>query len=264
MTIKVLGVIPSRYAATRFPGKGLADIHGKPMIWHVHRQATKAKLLDAIVIATEDARIEKACQELGLDVVMTGDRHATGTDRVAEVTTKINAQIYVNIQGDEPMIDPRAIDSVAEAIIAASPATMASNGFNEIADPTNAVDTNVVKVVMALDGAALAYSRSPIPFPKGGPAIFHRQLGLYAFRKTALRRFAALKAGPLEEAENIEMLRFLEHGYRIQMARGPNEESVSVDTKADLDRVRTLMQPPRVSVRKARTTARNPPRTPRR
>jgi 3-deoxy-manno-octulosonate cytidylyltransferase (CMP-KDO synthetase) len=239
--MRVLGVIPCRYGAVRFPGKPLADIHGKPMMWHVYMRARQARRLDGLVIATDDPRIEAVGRGLGLEMVMTGTGHPTGTDRVAECATRVDAAIYVNIQGDEPLIDPAAIDAVAEAIVSSGPETLASNGFNDITDPTNVVDTNVVKVVMALDGGAMAYSRSPIPFPKGSAVTYRRQLGLYAFRKEGLEKFAALPQGPLEAAEGVEMLRFLEHGHRVQMVRVPNDEAIPVDTPADLERIRELV-----------------------
>ncbi len=219
--MSVLGVIPCRYGATRFPGKSLADIHGKPMMWHVYQQARKARLLDEVTIATDDTRIEDVCYELGLSVVMTGTHHPTGTDRVAECATKKEADFYVNIQGDEPMIEPDAIDTVTRAIVESDGDTLASNAFNDIADPTSVIDTNVVKVIMATSGAALAYSRSPIPYPSGSAVRYHRRLGLYAFRRTGLETFSALERGPVEQAEGIEMLRFLEHGHRVQMAASP-------------------------------------------
>jgi 3-deoxy-manno-octulosonate cytidylyltransferase (CMP-KDO synthetase) len=240
--MKVLGVIPCRYGAVRFPGKPLADILGKPMMWHVYQRSRKARLVDDVVIATDDARIEDACKTHGLNVVMTGTHHVTGTDRVAECASRLAAEFYVNIQGDEPMIDPEAIDAVAQAIIDSDPHTMASNAFNDISDPTNVVDVNVVKVIMAQSGSALAYSRLPIPFPKAGAVRYHRQLGLYAFRKAGLEVFASLKPGPVESAEGVEMLRFLEHGYRVQMARVSNDEAVPVDTPENLDRVREMMR----------------------
>lgn len=240
--MKVLGVIPCRFGATRFPGKPLADIHGKPMMWHVYQQARKARLLDEVTIATDDTRIENVCHDLGLSVVMTGTHHPTGTDRVAECATKLEAEFYVNIQGDEPMIEPDAIDIVTRAIVESDGDTLASNAFNDIADPTSVIDTNVVKVIMEMSGAALAYSRSPIPFPSGSAVSYHRQLGLYAFRRTGLETFSALERGPVEQAEGVEMLRFLEHGHRVQMARVANDDAIPVDTPESLSRVRDMMR----------------------
>jgi 3-deoxy-manno-octulosonate cytidylyltransferase (CMP-KDO synthetase) len=243
--VSIVGIIPCRYGAVRFPGKSLADIHGKPMMWHVYKQAEKAGQLDAVYIATDDERISSVCEALGLKFVMTRSDHASGTDRVAECAGLIDAEIFVNVQGDEPMIDPRAIDAVAEGIAKNSDAsTMASNGYNELSNPTDVVDTNVIKVIMDRDGGALAYSRLPIPYPKGGPVQYLRQLGLYAFRKKGLEIFARHPPGPVEQAENVEMFRFLEHGYRVQMIRVPDDEGIPVDTPSDLDRVRAMIPPP--------------------
>ncbi len=240
--MKITGIIPCRYGAYRFPGKALADIHGKPMMWHVYQQALKAESLDDVFIATDDERIAAVCAELGLQSVMTRSDHATGTDRLAECATLIDCDIYVNVQGDEPMIAPQAIDTVTRGIMESEDSgTLAANGFNDIHLATDVIDTNIVKVVMATDGAALAYSRLPIPYPKDGAVQYHRQLGLYAFRKTGLETFADRSPGPVEQAEGIEMLRFLEHGYRVKMVRVPDFDGIPVDTPADLERVRKMM-----------------------
>jgi 3-deoxy-manno-octulosonate cytidylyltransferase (CMP-KDO synthetase) len=243
--MKVVAVIPCRYGAVRFPGKSLADIHGKPMLWHVHRQASKAASLDQVLIATDDERIRSVCEELGLAVMMTRGDHESGTDRVAECALRLDADILVNVQGDEPMIDPDAIERVARGIIGCGDdRVQASNGFNEIASPTDAVDTNVVKVIMGSNGDALAYSRLPIPYPKGSAVQYHRQLGLYAFRRSGLEKFSSLRPGPLERAEGVEMLRFVEHGFGVRMVQVENDEAIPVDTPSDLERIRAMMRPP--------------------
>ncbi len=240
--MKITGIIPCRFGAYRFPGKSLADIHGKPMMWHVYQQALKAESLDGVFIATDDERIAAVCGELGLQSVMTRSDHATGTDRLAECATLIDSDIYVNVQGDEPMIAPEAIDAVTRGIMDCEDSrTLASNGFNDIHLATDVIDTNVVKVIMAADGTALAYSRAPIPYPKDGAVQYHRQLGLYAFRKTGLVTFAAQCPGPVEQAEGVEMLRFLEHGHRVLMVRVPDDDGIPVDTPADLERVRKMI-----------------------
>lgn len=240
--MKVVGIIPCRYGAVRFPGKALADIHGKPMMWHVYHQALKVALLDKIFIATDDDKISNVCKELNLPVMMTRRDHPTGTDRLVECIKSIHADIYVNIQGDEPMIAPEAIDIVTQAIIKIDdPRVLASNGFRTIRDPAEAVNTNTVKVTMTVTGLALAYSRLPIPYPKDGSVQYYRQLGLYAFRKVGLETFAAHRPGPLELAEGIEMLRFLEHGYDVAMVRTHDDDGISVDTPADLEQVRRLI-----------------------
>ena len=240
--MKVVGIIPCRYGAVRFPGKALADIHGKPMMWHVYQQASKAALLNKIFIATDDDRISNVCKDLNLPVMMTRHDHPTGTDRLVECMESIRADTYVNIQGDEPMIAPEAIDVVTQAIMKIDdPRVLASNGFKAIHDPAEAVNVNTVKVTMTVTGMALAYSRLPIPYPKDGSAQFYRQLGLYAFRKVGLETFAAHRPGPLELAEGVEMLRFLEHGYGVAMVRTPDDNAISVDTLADLEQVRRLI-----------------------
>jgi 3-deoxy-manno-octulosonate cytidylyltransferase (CMP-KDO synthetase) len=242
MAPHIVAVIPCRFGASRFPGKPIADINGKPMLWHVYQQTIAAEGIDAATIATDDDRIRKVCEILDLPVLMTRSDHASGTDRVAECAARLDADIIVNVQGDEPMIEPEAIARVTRAIAACDdPNVQASNGYNEIASPSDAIDTNVVKVVMTTTGLAMAYSRLPIPYPKGGAVRHLRQLGLYAFRREGLERFAALRPGPLEQAEGVEMLRFVEHGYGVQMVQVPNDEGIPVDTPADLDRVRTLM-----------------------
>lgn len=241
--MKIVGIIPCRYGSFRFPGKPLADIWGKPMMWHVYQQARKCRRLDAVYIATDDARIEKACRDFSLNVLMTRNDHATGTDRVAECAERLEGDVFVNVQGDEPMIEPDAIGTVVDAIVECRDVrTVASNAFTPFVHTTDVIDANNVKAVMATDSSALYYSRQPIPYPKGGPARYFRQLGLYAFRRDGLEIFAKLRPGPVENAEGVEMLRFLEHGYRVQMVE-VKDDSVPVDTPADLERVRALMKP---------------------
>lgn len=240
--MKVVGIIPCRYGAVRFPGKSLADINGKPMLWHVHQRAMQAKSLDAVLVATDDDRIRKACEVLDIEVIMTRSDHVSGTDRVAECALHLDADIIVNVQGDEPMIDPEAIERVARGIIECDdPNVQASNAYNEISSPSDAIDTNVVKVVMTTTGRAMAYSRMPIPYPRGGEVQYYRQFGLYAFRRSGLEIFSSLKPGPLERAEGVEMLRFIEQGHGVQMVQVPNDDGIPVDTPSDLDRVRAMI-----------------------
>lgn len=242
MTQRTIAIIPCRYGAMRFPGKPLADIHGKPMLWYVYQQAAKAASIDQVVIATDDDRIRQACEVLGLNVIMTRKDHVSGTDRVAECAERLDGDIFVNVQGDEPMIDPDAIDLVTRAILDCDDQSiLASNGFATLDDASDVIDTNVVKVVMRQDGRALSYSRMAIPFPKGGKVQFHRQLGLYAFRREGLKHFQANRPGPLERAEGVEMFRFLEHGADVLMVNTPPDEGIPVDTGADLERVRVMI-----------------------
>jgi len=239
--MKIVGIIPARYKSTRFPGKPLADICGKPMIWHVYQRAIKAKLLDEVYIATDDKRIQDACSQMGLNVIFTLDSHLTGTDRVAECATIVEADYYINIQGDEPMIDPKSIDIVAQAIMSEkNKLVMAVNAFSLMHKKDEINDKNVVKVVMRSSNLALFYSRLPIPRPKIGEPRHYKQLGLYAFKKEGLRIFSSNSIHSLEDSEGVEMLRFLENNYDVRMIE-VHDDSISVDTKEDLSRVVDLM-----------------------
>lgn len=240
--MKVVGIVPCRYNSSRFPGKPLADILGKPMMWHVYQRALESKCFEAVYIATDDGRIEKACRDLGLEVLMTRSDHFTGTDRVAECMDLVAADVYVNIQGDEPMIEPDAIAAVANALVTCDdPRVMASNAYVPFTVTGDVIDTNNVKVVLSTNDRALYYSRQPIPFPKSSTPDYMRQLGLYAFRRSGLQVFAEHEAGPIECAEGVEMLRFLEYGYQVLMVQVA-DNSIPVDTEADLARVVAMMK----------------------
>ena len=235
--MKIIGVIPCRYQSSRFPGKSLALINGKPMMWHVYQRALESNVLDEVYIATDDERIVKVANEHNLKTVMTSDKHETGTDRVAEVASQIKADFYINIQGDEPFIEPEAIKLVAQAIIDCdNPLVQAANAYTSMQDISDVVDTNTVKVVMDVNQRALAYSRQPIPYPKANTAKYSKQLGLYAFKQSGLQVFSENLPASLEKVEGVEMYRLLEHGYSIQMVK-TNDVSISVDTPSDLKRV---------------------------
>ena len=235
--MKIIGVIPCRYQSSRFPGKSLALISGKPMMWHVYQRALESNVLDEVYIATDDERIVKVANEHNLKTVMTSDKHETGTDRVAEVASQIKADFYINIQGDEPFIEPEAIKLVAQAIIDCdNPLVQAANAYTFMQDISDVVDTNTVKVVMDVNQRALAYSRQPIPYPKANTAKYSKQLGLYAFKQSGLQVFSENLPASLEKVEGVEMYRLLEHGYSIQMVK-TNDVSISVDTPSDLKRV---------------------------
>lgn len=235
--MKTVGIIPCRYASSRFPGKSLAIINGKPMMWHVYQRALKSSVLDEIYIATDDMRIVKVADEYGLKTIMTSTKHKTGTDRVAEAANQIQADYYVNIQGDEPMIDPEAIKLVAQAIIDCdNPLVQATNAYSTMQEASDVIDTNTVKVIMDINKKALAYSRHPIPFPKSNIAKYYKQLGLYAFKQSGLQVFSENPPANLEKIESVEMYRLLEHGYSIQMVK-TNDVSISVDTPSDLKRI---------------------------
>lgn len=235
--MKIIGVIPCRYQSSRFPGKSLALINGKPMMWHVYQRALESNVLDEVYIATDDERIVKVANENNLKTVMTSEKHETGTDRAAEVASQIQADYYINIQGDEPFIEPKAIKLVAQAIIDCdNPLVQAANAYASMQDISDVVDTNTVKVVMDVNQRALAYSRQPIPYPKANTAKYSKQLGLYAFKQSGLQVFSENLPASLEKVEGVEMYRLLEHGYSIQMVK-TNDVSISVDTPSDLKRV---------------------------
>lgn len=244
-------VIPARYASTRLPGKPLADIAGQPMIVRVAAAARRARS-DGVWVAADDDRILAAVRRHGFDAVMTREDHASGTDRIAEVAGHLQwdgDDIVVNVQGDEPLLDPALVETVAAALqgdpeaaiaTAAHPLTSAEDFFN----------SNVVKVVCDARGRALYFSRAPIPWdrdrfaerrgvlPAAAPA--QRHIGLYAYRVSFLRRFGQLAASPLERCESLEQLRALWHGYPIRVVSVDHAPAPGVDTQEDLERVRRL------------------------
>ncbi|MFJ9085878.1 3-deoxy-manno-octulosonate cytidylyltransferase [Streptomyces sp. NPDC102384] len=234
-----IAVIPCRWGASRFPGKPLALLGDKPLLWHVHQRCLEATSLESAVVATDDARIEAACRELGIDCVLTG-QHPTGTDRVAECAGRLRADAYINVQGDEPFIEPSAIDAVSEALADLGNTIVAVNAYAELRDTAAVLDHNVVKVVIGTDSQALMFSRQPLPYPRSSRPSFLRQLGLYGFTREALERFRRLPQGPLEQAEGVEMLRFVEHGHRVQMVP-VYDDGVAVDTPEDLVRATTVL-----------------------
>lgn len=241
--MRVIGVIPARYQSSRFEGKPLADLLGKPMVQHVWERAREASCLDEVIVATDDPRIFDAVRAFGGDVVLTGAEHRSGTDRVAEVLSTRAADVVVNIQGDEPMIDPAMIAEVAEPFrrnAGADIVTLKKEVFGDAAF----ADPGVVKVVTDPAGWALYFSRSLIPYPQRRTPHFHvyEHLGLYAYTRECLLRLARLPVSPIEEIESLEQLRALENGIRILVVETAcTAESVSVDTPEDLERVRLLM-----------------------
>ncbi|MCX5317811.1 3-deoxy-manno-octulosonate cytidylyltransferase [Streptomyces sp. NBC_00154] len=235
-----IAVIPCRWGASRFPGKPLAQLGGKPLLWHVHQRCLEAKHLDGVVVATDDERIEEACRDLGIECVRTGE-HLTGTDRVAECSERLPADGYINVQGDEPFISPAAIDAVSEALEQLAHGTLAVNAYTELDDVGTVLDHNVVKVVVDIERNALMFSRQPIPYPRGDRPSYLRQLGLYGFTGTALSLFRHLPQGPLERTEGVEMMRFVEHGHGVRML-GVVDEGIAVDTPEDLARASMLLR----------------------
>jgi len=241
----VVGIIPARYASTRFPGKPLVDLAGKPMIQHVYERACRAASLSAVLVATDDARIFDAVVSFGGKAVMTDAGHPTGTDRLAEVAGGLSTiDIIVNIQGDEPLIMPETIDAVTAPLIADAGIPM-SSVMSPLPDADRAGDANIVKVVTDLQGFALYFSRAPIPYPREGVAgagPWKKHVGLYAYRREFLLAFTRLTPTPLEQLEKLEQLRALEHGYRIRMVERADDGSIGVDTPEDLERARAILE----------------------
>jgi len=241
--MKIIGIIPCRYQSSRFPGKSLALINDKPMMWHTYQRALESNALDEVYIATDDLKIKEVSDDYGLNVIMTNTKHLTGTDRVAEVSQYIDADYYVNIQGDEPFINPDAIKVVSDEIIRhdfLSP-IKAVNAYSVLDNESDIVDSNVVKVITDIDSNVLAYSRYPIPYFKYDSTSHYRLLGLYAFTKEALKIFIDNKPQNIEKSEGVEMYRIIENGYKIKMVI-VDDSSIGVDTPEDLERVRSLIK----------------------
>jgi 3-deoxy-manno-octulosonate cytidylyltransferase (CMP-KDO synthetase) len=260
--MKLVGIIPARYASTRFPGKPLADIGGKPMIQRTYEQALKAKSLSKVVVATDDARIFKAVKNFGGEVIMTSPDHTSGTDRCAEAVTMLNLETattpplsyygtkpkreapftaVINIQGDEPFIDPSQIDSVANILNKKkyNIATLAK----KLSDLESILNPHVVKVVFTEGGKALYFSRSPIPYLRSTPQLewassgyFFKHIGIYGYTTAVLREITQLKTGHFEQLESLEQLRWLENGYTIGVAE-TDLETIGIDTPEDLLRL---------------------------
>jgi 3-deoxy-manno-octulosonate cytidylyltransferase (CMP-KDO synthetase) len=239
--MSAVGIIPARYRASRFPGKPLAEIAGRPMLAHVIEGARRAKKLRDVLVATDDERIAAAAAAVGAPVVMTSPAHPTGTDRLAEAAAKLSDAIVVNVQGDEPLIEGFVIDAVVEALEADPDAPMAT-----VAHPLDGAalaDPNRVKVVLDARGRALYFSRAPIPYRRAdAPAPrWLQHVGLYAYRRPFLAQFVALAPGGAERAEGLEQLRALEHGFAIRCAVIEGWRSVPVDVPGDVAEVEAIL-----------------------
>jgi 3-deoxy-manno-octulosonate cytidylyltransferase (CMP-KDO synthetase) len=236
---RVLGVIPARYASSRFPGKALVSLLGKPILQHVWEKASLAKTVAQLVVATDDERIFSAAREFGATVMMTSSRHLSGTDRAAEVAAALDFPIVVNIQGDEPLIDPAAIDLATQSLLDDASLVM-STLKRRIDAPSEITNPNVVKVVTGFSGDAIYFSRCPIPYNRGIHEAWFKHIGLYVYRRDFLLGYSSLPVGPLERAESLEQLRALENGFRIRVVE-TTYESLGVDTPEDLERVLSLI-----------------------
>jgi len=236
--MRTIGVIPARFASTRFPAKVLAKIDGKPMIRHVWEKAVSCKELDEVLIACDHQEVFKAAQDFKAQVVMTDPHHPSGTDRIAQAVKDLKVDIVVNIQGDEPFIDPRTIDALS-VLLKQDAKVMMGTVIKEITDEADFLNPNVVKCVVDDKGNALYFSRSPIPYHrnKNNPSGVknYKHLGLYAYRKDFLMQYKDWPKGVLESAEELEQLRVLEHGVKIKTTV-TTYESIAVDTPQDLEK----------------------------
>jgi len=241
---QVVVVIPARYDSVRFPGKPLAQIAGKSMIQRVYEQARKAESVNKVIVATDDERILKAVKDFNGEAIMTRHDHHVGTERVAEVAAHLNAEIYINVQGDEPLTDPTAIEALVQTLHDDSTVGIATpctpiRKLDEIMDP------NIVKVVLDFEENALYFSRAPIPWVRDtGEHVAARHLkhvGMYAFRRDALIDYPTLPPGELERLEQLEQLRWLENGYKIRTVE-VDYEAVSVDVPSDVQRVEEILR----------------------
>ena len=248
-SLKILGIIPARFASSRFPGKPLVDIAGKSMIHRVYRQAKQADLLNNLVIATDDERIFSHATAFGANVVMTSQRHLTGTDRCAEVIrmkSYSNYDVIINIQGDEPLIDPDQINLLANVFINKNPeiATL----IRPLTENDDLSNPGIIKVVKGKLNQALYFSRSPVPFIRNAPVehwlkkhIYFQHIGIYGYTKEALLKISRLDFTPLEKAESLEQLRWLENGLRI-ITEISEHRSYSVDIPEDVDKIMEILK----------------------
>jgi 3-deoxy-manno-octulosonate cytidylyltransferase (CMP-KDO synthetase) len=241
---EVVIVIPARFGSTRLPGKPLVSLAGQPMIQRVYERAKMATLADRVMIATDDERIVKAVESFGGAARMTRLDHRTGTERVAEVAAHEKGDIFVNVQGDEPLLDPAAVDTAVNALLEEPPAAVATVATS-IKTPADIMDPNVVKTVLDFDNNALYFSRAPIPWVRDTTSkmqVRHlKHLGLYVFQREALLEYPTLPQGELERIEQLEQLRWLENGWKIRVAE-VEHDAVSVDVPEDIARVEKLLQ----------------------
>jgi 3-deoxy-manno-octulosonate cytidylyltransferase (CMP-KDO synthetase) len=253
--MKITAIIPARYRSMRFEGKPLADILGKPMIQHVYERVWQSKLVDEVIVATDDRRIYKSVQTFGGRAVMTASTHPSGTDRVAEVARNLKSEIIINVQGDEPLIEGTVIDKAVYPLLT-NKKLMMSTAITRLEEPRDWLNPNVVKVAVDKKWGVLYFSRAPIPFPRDLniynpsadfskvedrlPKGIYKHIGIYVYRRGFLLKYCRMKPTPLERLEKLEQLRALENGYRIK-AVVVNYAPVSVDTPEDLQKVIALL-----------------------
>src|SRR6267154_2187603 len=240
---RVVIVIPARYGSTRLPGKPLVMLAGKPMVQRVYERAKMAKSASRVIVATDDERIVKAVEAFGGEARMTRPDHRTGTERIAEVAAHSEGDVFVNVQGDEPLLDPAAVDTAVSALLDDA-ATAVSTVATPIKTPGDIMDLNVCKVVLDFDENALYFSRAPIPWVRDAAGKLQarhlKHLGLYVFRREALLEYPTLPQGQLERVEQLEQLRWLENGWKIRVAEVAHD-AISVDVLEDVARVEKIL-----------------------
>jgi 3-deoxy-manno-octulosonate cytidylyltransferase (CMP-KDO synthetase) len=246
---KVIIIIPARFASSRLPGKPLVTLGGKPMIQHVYERAKRAQTVHEVLVATDDQRIIDVVKGFGGQARMTRADHRTGTERIAEVAVLESGDVFVNVQGDEPLIDPVAIDTAVAALLEEPPAQIATVA-TPIRHAGDIMDPNVVKTVLDFDENALYFSRAPIPWIRDTQQKIHvkywKHLGLYVFRRDALLEYPTLPQGELEKIEQLEQLRWMENGWKIRVAEVAHD-AVSVDVPEDVTRVEKLLKEERLA-----------------
>ncbi|MFH1782206.1 MAG: 3-deoxy-manno-octulosonate cytidylyltransferase [Candidatus Omnitrophota bacterium] len=240
--MNVIGIIPARYASTRFEGKLLAELCKKPVIQHVWENAKKSKSIDELIIATDDKRIYDVCKGFGAKVSYTSKAHKSGSDRLTEIVASIDTKVVVNIQADEPFIHPTMIDEVVDPILKDSSIDMTTL-CHKIKNKEELLDPNVVKVVMNRAGFAMYFSRSPIPYDRSNSlkaSGYYKHVGLYAYTRDFLFTFKSLPQSRMEKIEKLEQLRVIENGYRIKVSE-TKFDTVGIDTPEDLQRANELI-----------------------
>ena len=238
--MKIIGIIPARFGSTRFPGKPLADIHGKPMIWWVYRQVVKIKKINDVFCAIDDERIENICKKYDIKYIMTSNNLPEHISRIHEVSEKIKSDYYICINGDEPLITKSCILPVLPKKLYDSP--YFGGAMRILNDPAEVIDPAKLKIVISNNGKCLYMSRTPVPFPYGSLMFKYRKyIGVECFNKKALDFFVSTPQGDIEKIEDIDHLRFIENGIDLHFTC-VDSESISVDTKKDLDKVRKIMK----------------------
>lgn len=239
--MKVVGIIPARYGSTRLPGKPLKDIAGKPMIYWVYERVKNIKKIDEVYVATDDERIKLACEEYNIPVIMTSTEHKTGANRLQEVSETISAEFYVQVNGDEPLIDCEAVEKAIPEVVPQD-IEYGTNIITKMHDPTQVMDASNIKMVFDEEGYALYMSRTPIPYPfKEISFQYYKHVGIIGYNKKMLDFYKNSMPGPLERIEGIDTMRFLDYGKRLKLIEVKEYKCLSVDTQKDLEYVRKVI-----------------------